>query len=194
MQFIKNPQLLNLEDQKEYISKSNDIQQLRDARHIEWWLNHNDSNQNNFYDRKESLETLMLQHDFDEAKYLQSLDLKSIRLKVFSNLKKAFKTMKEIEKVLANQEKLKHQTIELININDKFNVKDDSIQRLKKQIDQIPYTFQENTVQEDEFQIEFNIELIDDTHFTQSYIDNFDKHFCMFVEHLDQICNFISHK
>ena len=59
--------------------------------------------------------------------------------------------MKEIEKVLANQEKLKQQTVELININDKFNVKDDSIQRLKKQIDQIPYTFQENTAQEDEF-------------------------------------------
>ena len=131
MQFIKNPQLLNLEDQKEYISRSNDIQQLRDERHIEWWLNHNDSNQNNFYDRKESLETLMLQHDFDEVKYLQSLDLKSIRLKVFSNLKKAFKTMKEIEKVFANQEKLKHQTIELNNFNDKFNVKDESIQRLK---------------------------------------------------------------
>ena len=48
----------------------------------------------------------MLQHDFDEVKYFQSLDLKSIKLKVFSNLKKAFKTMKEIEKVLANQEKL----------------------------------------------------------------------------------------
>ena len=74
----------------------------------------------------------MLQHDFDEVKYLQSLDLKSIRLKVFSNLKKAFNTMKEIEKVLANQEKLKQQTVELNNTNDKFNVKDDSIQRLKK--------------------------------------------------------------
>ena len=73
----------------------------------------------------------MLQHDFDEVKYLQCLDLKSIRLKVFSNLKKAFKTMKEIVKVFANQEKLKHQTIELNNLNDKFNVKYDSIQRLK---------------------------------------------------------------
>lgn len=77
----------------------------------------------------------MLQNGFDEVKYLQSLDLKSIKLKVFSNLKKAFKTMKEIEKVLANQENLKHSS----ELNDKFNQKDDSIQRLKKQIDQIPY-------------------------------------------------------
>ena len=82
----------------------------------------------------------MLQNDFDEVKYLQSLDLKSIKVKVFSNLKKAFKTMKEIEKVLANQERLKQQTIDLNNLNDKLNVKDDSIYRLKKQIDQIPYT------------------------------------------------------
>ena len=44
LQFIKKPNLLNLEDQKDYILKSNDLQQLRDARHIEWWLNHNDSN------------------------------------------------------------------------------------------------------------------------------------------------------
>ena len=77
----------------------------------------------------------MLQNGFDEVKYLQSLDLKSIKLKVFSNLKKAFKTMKEIEKVLANQENLKHSS----ELNDKFNQNDDSIQRLKKQIDQIPY-------------------------------------------------------
>lgn len=77
----------------------------------------------------------MLQNGFDEVKYLQSLDLKSIKLKVFSNLKKAFKTMKEIEKVLANQENLKHSS----ELTDKFNQKDDSIQRLKKQIDQIPY-------------------------------------------------------
>ncbi len=77
----------------------------------------------------------MLQNGFDEVKYLQSLDLKSIKLKVFTNLKKAFKTMKEIEKVLANQENLKHSS----ELNDKFNQKDDSIQRLQKQIDQIPY-------------------------------------------------------
>jgi hypothetical protein len=59
----------------------------------------------------------MLQNGFDEVKYLQSLDLKSIKLKVFTNLKKAFKTMKEIEKVLANQENLKHSS----ELNDKFN-------------------------------------------------------------------------
>lgn len=114
------------------------------------------------------VEEVLSHHNYNERKYLQSLDLKGLQTKLFKNMNKCLKTFVKIEQVQMKSNVLSQNN----DIADEDGDKD-SIQDIQEKMSKIPYS-KNGSVEFECVSKEFDIELINDINWCQNYLDQFD--------------------
>ena len=119
-------------------------------------------------------------YDYDESKYIESLELEPIRTKLFQNLQVCLKNMHKVDKFKRNE----------VENNRNIDIAD--------QINAVPFQNMNglNEIEDliNESELEFNFELVGNLENSLQYLTQFDKRFCHFIEHLVQITQYMHKK
>ena len=141
---------------------------------------------NDFLKSTSNIGNLMEKFDYDESKYIQSLDLKTVKIKLFENLETSLKNIHKVNKIRSGQIKqTDHQNAE--NQGD-----------IADQINSVPFYNDQGLNEiddiEDLAELEFNFDLIENMEHSMKYLHEFDNRFGIFVEHLVQISSYMQNK
>ena len=127
----------------------------------------------------------MEKFDYDESKYIQSLDLKTVKVNLFQNLEICLKNIHKVNRIRNAQNMT--QTKEKKDAGD-----------IADQINSVPFQrdngLNEVDDLEDLAELEFNFDLVENMEHSMKYLKDFDHRFGIFVEHLVQISSYMQNK
>ena len=126
------------------------------------------------------VDEVLSKHNYDESKYIQSLDLKPLQQKMFQNLHKCLNTLGKIEEVQKKSNALQEQQQDYDNNENNDNDSEkDSIKNIQEKINKIPY--KNGHFENDDL---FDVELINDVNWCQDYLNQFNVRLGQIIDHL----------